>query len=143
MKVIPNMKPWEVMKAFEEDGKRVAARFLYEDIFLNASEPGWNWGTYEYAIIDEPKIDWDGFNWVFFDQYGGKDSLVAYDREGNEALLQSPFYPWFGSECPVPGNVEVEVCHNGAEPFTVPAKDVNWVCIKNRFFAFRITGRVS
>ena len=56
MKVIEGMRPWEVMKAFEE-GKRIAIkRRDYHGEFKQIPHaPEWNWIACEYAVIDDTK----------------------------------------------------------------------------------------
>ncbi len=164
MNIIEGLKPWEVMKAYEEDGKRVAYRMIPNEEWHDAPTPVWDWRRKNYAIIDDtaPVIDWDGFNWEFFNQYGGvlikpDDSGLPSPTSVNHALpvgfdvqlREAPFYPWFGGECPVPGNAEVEVVFmvltrgiGGVmrNYITGRADAINWA--DQNLIAFRLTGGV-
>jgi len=163
IKVIEGLKPWEVMKAFEE-GKGVAFAFKGGCDWSVNECPTWNWVAMDYAVIDDshPVIPWDEFDWEFFNQYGGllviycgqermrkhTNSDAAYD-----GLLASPFYPWFGGKQPVPDCVEVEIekvtinysaCNVATsisrKHETMQAKDVVWDW--RNIVAFRLTGNV-
>lgn len=159
MKVIEGLKPWEVMRLHDEEGKRVAINTpVYggwkevkskRALYLHISD-----GT-QVAIIDDsqPEIDWDGFDWGFFNQWDGvhvdagcfltvSTSELAVKKDAR--LRESPFYPWFGDECPVPGNVEVEWISRGQNSRNSKAKNVRWShnCDDADIIAFRLTGRV-
>ena len=156
MKIIEGLKPWEVMQQHDEEGKRVACRVMPRGSWELAELPSWNWAAATYAIIDDTAtvIDWEGFNWEFFNQYGGlpvfgNDSEKAYTYGGHIKsatweLRESPFYPWLGGECPVPGNVEVEIVLRGGNRKTHSAESLYWVNNgrPDEIIAFRLTGRV-
>ena len=173
IKVIENMKPWEVMKAHEE-GAQVA--------WFNPVTKVWvKWALpitlrsmcdavangYEIGIIDEspPELTaewWDGFDWEFFSPYHGLTVDIGGDSTflpRNDILLppgcsceliESPFYPWQGGECPVPGHVEVEVETEAVIPTITGgvkrvrhierADDIDWA--EDELVSFRLTGRV-
>ena len=168
MNLVEGLKPWEVMQQHMEEGKRVANFSILKREWLPLIHPPqWNWGTQRYAIIDDtqPEIDWDEFDWDFFRQYdgvpaldeiiGGKPSLplrLHRTTQRHEVQLrESPFYPWFGGECPVPGKVEIEIeylyqIHNSSgktferNRICKKAYDVDWGI--DTVIAFRLTGRV-
>lgn len=155
-------EPWKVMKAASE-GKRVAMKNndgSYRENMQPRLIPFGQFIVGNVAIIDEsqPEINWNGFDWEFFNQYGGLavDSAGEHKLDGfvhfcsNEnKLRESPFYPWFGGKCPVPGSCEVRIRfvyplgHEGKigiKEYTYAAKDVDWMDSAN--VAFRLTGRV-
>jgi len=119
IEIIEGLEPWEVMKHASE-GEPVA---YFKLGWTKITVPHWNWGENSYAIIDTsvPVIDWGKFNWEFFNQYGGLTTGEETERfihriyepttnkDFTYNLVESPFYYWPGGECPVPGNVEVEV----------------------------------
>ncbi len=161
IKVIEGLEPWEVMKAASE-GKPVALRNKIGGAWIEGASPQAKWNTDEidYAIIDEsrPEIDWGACDYKFFAQYGG---LPVYDIimvDGKPlpiklnsipgdsrwiALRESPYYPWFGGECPVPGNVEVWVTLRNRVEKLSNASSFNWGdSMVYDIIAFRLTGRV-
>jgi hypothetical protein len=175
MNIIKGLKKWEVMKAVEE-GKPWAASGLEDDVWIRMHGSMKAMGAclaqgHDIAIIDEPKepvIEWDEFDWGFFTQYGGlqmrysgsrpegyastrRDAPIAADARKWE-LRESPLYPWTGGECPVPGNVEVEVVRRIDQSFRdemfyigeaskFPWNHVGGSCAWD-VIAFRITGKV-
>lgn len=165
IKIIEGMRPWEVMKAADE-GNRVAfrgrvmenGRPMPPSEWCEANTSAlWDWKTYNYAIIDDsqPIIEWDKFDWEFFNQYGGLfvitekfGGVLAMDanfsNDNATALQESPFYYWPGGECPVPRDVEVETIYNnaagGRTEMKSIAKDIHWDDCD--IIAFRLTGNV-
>lgn len=156
IKVIEGMEPDEVMRAHRVEGKRIAQDYKggtdWSEIYY---EPLWNWAKCDYAVIDDsqPEIDWDGFDWDFFNQYGGLpfESKFAEDMDGSKtkllansaldisdygltSLRPSPFYHWPGGKQPVPDNVEVEIkyiaiyseIHSKIITTTIKACDIEW-----------------
>jgi hypothetical protein len=158
--------PWKVMKAASE-GKRVATRYTTRPSRTNEwteqLSRSFNFVNFEYAIIDEsqPAIDWDGFDWEFFEPYGG---VCIYNTEGGGyrkkkvlvtaaglfcELRESPLYPWTGGVCPVPSNAEIEVIYRigrGGSGGPVKAKAIRWSHgggdDSYDIIAFRLTGKV-
>jgi len=167
VKVIDDkMYPDEIMKAVRE-GARWAARsktdgnWIEDDgdytVVAKAIVEG-----YEIALVDTsvPEINWTNFDWHFFNQYHG---IPVYDTNGEEELnitailrswipqlRKSPWYPWFGGECPVPENVEVDlrlIGQAGLDHKTAYAGDVvngewEWEQFHFHIVDFRITGKV-
>lgn len=160
IKVIEGMKPSDVVVKVIE-GKRWA--FDWDD--------GWEEGHtiqslgkaiddgIEVAIIDEeamlpPTIEWDKFDWHFFNQYGGlkidTDLGTLYTRRAEDCdrweyfhLDESPFYYWPGGECPVPGNVEVEIVYRDGDKLTSMPVFRWWhKQTDGDIIAFRLTGKV-
>jgi hypothetical protein len=155
IKVIEGLKPWEVMKRASE-GEPVAAMFR-GSVDGKLKEIGmcrWDWATYLFFIIDtsKPEFDWDGFNWDFFNQYGGlwvdcgiETIQIDSAPSGTPAIGESPFYYWHGGEQPVPDNVEVEgIYREGDKGPQLKARDYHWQNdgADDDIIAFRITGKV-
>ncbi len=107
------------------------------------------------AIIDTttPEIDWDKFDWDFFNQYGGLPVKYPASQkvhkkhpvQDNGKLRESPFYYWPRGEQPVPDNVEVEYIYMagrgwGRSPNICRADDFNWN--GENVISFKLTGRV-
>ena len=106
------------------------------------------------------EIDWDGFDWDFFNRYGGigvifpdgPDMLlenIKSPKDVNSAdimLRESPFYYWAGGEQPVPDKVEVELIYRDVdkESDKWPAGERQWgLYDSNRdIIAFKLTGIV-
>ena len=168
IKVIKNLKPWEVMRR-EELGEKAAYR-LDESQFPSLKIHGNKWiekpesvpyrdTPYEYAIIDTttPEIEWDKFDWYFFNQYGGLPAAgpeqLDFDLAGLDdgaimdktGLRESPFYYWPGGQRPVPSNVEVEIVLRDKTQKTVEAGEYYWVCgisaPSTEIIAFKLTGK--
>ena len=167
MKLIKDLKQWEVLKRASE-GEPFAYRRRY-GLVAGANEwekpegtthTEWNMSEYEFAIIDttEPELDWSKFNWGFFEQYGGL--LVVGDNikynwtrwlpahHSKLDLRESPLYPWTGGECPVPGNVEVEIVLRdvlGESSYINSASSLWWKHKKDidDIIAFKITGKIK
>lgn len=166
-------EPWKVMKAASE-GKRVVRKMIEEssDNYRPYDAPKWNWAVYDYAIIDDSQTElteewWEGFDWEFFKPYHGLtvwigDALTFLPRHGvlpkdwDCKLAESPFYYWGGGECPVPGNVEVEVQRRNGYRDIERASKLKWDYLMLRnpepnlayqphhmdIISFRLTGRV-
>lgn len=175
MKVIEGMKPSEVLKAVE-DGETKLAWFNsvtekwveWEGVTPTVEDVAQAIGCkYKVGVIDDskPAIDWDGFDWEFFRQYGGlrvngehRAQLfrIAYTDifpDEHVTVVESPFYPWFGGKQPVPDNMEVQIekvtanySRSGAATSinrkreVLLAKDVVWDW--RNVIAFRLTGKV-
>jgi len=170
IEVVEGLKPWEIMKAFEE-GKRIAFAFKGGCDWSVNECPTWNWVAMDYAVIDDshPGIPWDEFDWEFFNQYGGltvyTDRVNGIKHWGDYEYLvekngvpvgvqESPWYPWFGGKQPVPDCVEVEVekvtinyaaCTVATSIIrkheTMLAKNVVWDW--RNIVAFRLTGNIK
>jgi hypothetical protein len=164
IKVIEGLEPWQVMQA-AIDGERVAYRDSSEawmelkDTSIKhlccVVAEGWS-----IAIIDDSQseIGWRKFYYDFFKQYGGLSVrfgqfetgklLAAEPAEEAEhcELEPSPFYPWFGGECPVPGNCEVGYTLRNGVTSTIGADEIEWAHdgLMNGYdvIVFRLTGRV-
>jgi hypothetical protein len=160
IKIVPNLQPWEVMKRASE-GESVALCISppHADVkWESVEDVSWNWGEFIYAIIDTtaPEIDWSGFDFDFFNQYGGlgtssvADSSRKYVTKSEPLspevikIRESPFYYWPGGDkAPVPDNVEVEVIMRSGTDGTVgEAHYFKWGN-HTSIIAFRITGNVS
>ena len=124
IKVIKNLKPWEVMRRAGE-GEPVAA------VYLGSTEGAlreedcdvkMDWSAFIYYIIDTttPEIEWDKFDWDFFKRSGFSGLPVTYenitDCIGSPPaypdiceLRESPFYYWPGGEQPVPDDAGIKV----------------------------------
>ena len=138
IKVIDGLEPWEVMRRASE-GEKWCARVDSCDEWLESADQSHvclleTMLSIDVAIIDTttPEIDWDGFDWAFFGEYGGlriNGNRLAFDSADFQwitaELRESPFYYWPGGEQPVPDNVEVEV-----------------VLRDGSIHAFKLTGRV-
>lgn len=154
-----DLKPWEVMKRWEEDRVKLAFReknkrswTLYP--VADGLEPSWSWNLFDFSVVDEsePVTDWDKFNFEFFNQYGGIKVLSGGQiTDGSAAqahgfkLSASPRYPWFGKSRPVPGNVEVTVLSRCGQKHTGRADGTQWCYVsesRSNIIAFRITGLV-
>jgi len=173
MKVIEGMKPSEVLKAVEDGETKLAW-------FNSVTEKWVEWKgvtptvedvaqaigcKYKVGVIDDskPVIDWDGFDWEFFNQWDGvhvaePEEVRFHQRHWtfntapppscDSTLVASPFYPWFGGKQPVPDGVEVEIVdvfeddadNVDRERQALAARDVRWN--SDRLIAFRLTGRV-
>lgn len=173
IKVIEGLPWYEVARQVEEEGKRFVFRLDAASLAnLKLSNNGWNHGDstveikkghLEFGIVDEskPVIDFDGFEWEFFEPYGGVCILVdgcafrvygkdhAFIKTEVVTLRESPLYPWVGGECPVPGNVEVTVTNRNGFEFTLPAFQCNFEHKYdepskhgNDIINFRLTGKV-
>lgn len=201
IKIIEGLEPWEVVKRASE-GEPVASRIRvgpHPTSWSKAKPARWNSIVYDYAIIDTaiPEINWEEFNYEFFNQYRGlpvrnsvhlheylinfpidsgnspitfavnstdieftdpgTGEIITYrfdneewavlKRSGVRELRESPFYYWPGGECPVPGNVEVEVkCWPGDQgPGPGTAKSFTWdrnPGTNRNIVAFRLTGKL-
>ena len=166
IKVIEGLEDWEVMKRAGE-GEPVAAKHALVDNgewFELEKEPGigckFNFQTYSYAIIDitTPEIDWDKFDWDFFNQYGGlgvifpdgpdmlreRISSIKDVNSGDIMLLESPFYYWPGGGQPVPDNVEAEIILRDGAKVKRKAQTFEW-SVGGRdpgdIIAFKLTGK--
>lgn len=140
IRVIKGLEPWEILKRFA-DGEPVAVRYTYKPSrsgeWENKGGDIWDFAHFEYAIIDTttPAIEWDKFDWGFFDQFGGMlidcGLLRTCDnqekaKDNNAGLRESPFYYWPGGEQPVPDNVWVEVVYRGSDDDSGPADSFQW-----------------
>ena len=160
IKVIKGLEPWEVMKR-AGDGEPVAIRQRYSNgDWRLYSHKGFDFIHFEFAIIDTttPSIDWDGFNWDFFNQYGGlrcnyddgKRSISIKETPADPedlAIVKSPSYYWPGGEQPVPDNVEIETVWRDGSTMTEKASDFEWAHFRSGrcmgdTIAFKLTGRV-
>lgn len=59
MKIKCGMKPWEVMRAYEE-GAKIAVRVRHHPFWrcTGSGIPAWDWAAFEYAVIyEEPYAD--------------------------------------------------------------------------------------
>lgn len=110
------------------------------------------------ALIDDTQpeniFESEEWDWGFFAQYSGLPLLLdnvnifsSVPIERSDCTLrESPWYAWLGGECPVPGNVEVEIDSPvdvyGSRAYwdkaTTKADNVRW---SMKLF-FRLTGRV-
>lgn len=163
IKVIEGLEPWEVMKRASEGEKWVFNGELgWAEGFNQSALAHFISDEVKVAIIDTTttEIDWDKFDWDFFNQYGGlllndwhkycRSPLSPPDDEFcSDGVSESPFYYWAGGEQPVPNNVEVEVVHRDSEKLMQNAKAFNWSHQSevNSFshtdiIAFRLTGKV-
>jgi len=165
LRVLQPIPPWyEVARQVEEDGKKFAWKNNVESEWKEGSigirnliAEGW-----QVAIIDESQPEltaewWDGFDWEFFNQWGG----ISAENEYRQALLswpptelsssmelrESPPYPWSGGKQPVPDNVEVTLERRAyGYTETTNAGNVPWCHAMggsdNDIISFRITGRV-
>lgn len=179
IKIIEGLKLWEVMKRAEE-GEPWAYHpntVIFKSHWTEVADQSiTNLAAYiaqcwPVAIIDttEPVIEWDKFDYDFFNQYGGLP-LCSYDYEDSfftngspekifdimPVLRTSPFYCWQGGKCPVPGNVEVEVIYRDDEDREKrKASDCRWTHSPKSseeghdpdvfdcdIIAFRLTGNV-
>ena len=170
IKIVEGLLPWQVMKRASEGEvvtyrrKRPSGIEVAEWVCNNF--PQFDWATNEYGIIDTstPAIDWDKFDWDFFNQYGGlrctyddrkrSISLVAAPIDPEDlAIVESPFYYWLGGEQPVPDMVEVEVervegvvnCQFGnveRVKQVLIASGVDWNNEDEPVVGFKLTGRV-
>ena len=163
IKIIEGLKPWEVMKRADDGEPVVYHPQSYSDSW-NDGQPwagilrhvSWDWNRFEYAIIDTsvPVINWDKFDWDFFNQYGGLQVIYRTYRNfihdpthshlAESCLTQSPLYYWRGKGCPVPSNVEVTlICRNGTEG-TGMASAYSWGHDDSftDIIAFKLTGNV-
>lgn len=167
IKVIKDLAPCEVWRR-ANNGEPVASR-VDPSKFPNLDLQNNEWRevdtfnpaglhTYEFAIIDThtPDIDWDGFDWDFFNQYGG---LMVEIGGGNFSVSsmadatrnhdsyeprESPPYYWPGGKQPVPDNVEVEYIRVdlqwGRFVERETAGNFNWQAAN--VIAFKLTWRV-
>ena len=156
IKIVEGLKSWEVMKRASE-GEPVAVRDAASEPWRRVVCACWNWLESQYAIIDTtaPEIDWSGFDFEFFNQYGGLPvkrgehvmrlrGPVASERSSEFILHESPFYYWPGGDtAPVPDNVEVEVVRG--DHMHLLGTKMSWHITEqaNAIIAFRITGNVS
>ena len=165
IKVIEGLEPWEVMKRASE-GEPVAYRDTPEwdggvvKGWIEVSGVRWDFTRWEYAIIGTttPEIDWDEFDWDFFNQYGklsvridgGKfPSFISCKQslcKGEVLLIEpSPFYCWLGGEQPVPDGVEVVVILRKGTKYTYSAITCIWAYESvadsgDDIIAFKLTG---
>lgn len=166
MKVI-EMPPWDVMKEVATNGKRFAIKTStgnwqapsdnsrYTDII------NWLVEGHGVALIDDsiPYVDWNDFDWTFFNQYGGIQILfgdlkqyIMHPSKKERQLCTSPFYHWPGGKCPTPPNVEIEVILRNGHRHTDRADywDEAWddgtmypsTDSDRDIIAFRLTGEV-
>lgn len=166
IKVIPHLEPWQVMKRASE-GESVANRRRHSRIdngiviWSSCDHPNWDWRTGDYAIIDTtaPQIQWEEFDYEFFNQYGGVKTAHVDEPTrkyvtkitpaiGDDLVLrESPLYYWPGGKCPVPGNVEVDVVirYTGdIGDLIAHSSKLDWGHgnVNRDIIAFRITGNV-
>ena len=131
VKAIKGLAPWEVMRRASEGEPWAYYYGTLENRWIDAQEFDFErmcdmvvHGR-KIAIIDTatPEIEWDKFDWDFFNQYGGLlidcGLLFACDnpekaKDNNAELRESPLYYWPGGEQPLPDNIEVEVCKSVA-----------------------------
>jgi hypothetical protein len=166
IKVIEGLSWWEVARQVDEEGKRFAFKCQGEwtaaIVHKESNVLAYLELKRQVAIIDDtkPEIDWDGFDWDFFNQYegvkmvmsgGNNPYIMATNKDIAEfvgQLAPSPFYYWPGGKQPVPDNVEVEVedvfeddAENvNSERQTLAARGVRWN--SDRLVSFRLTGKV-
>ena len=114
----------------------------------------------DIAIIDTatPEIEWDKFDWDFFNQYGGlmveigggNFSVSSMDdatrNHDSYELRESPFYYWLGGEQPVPDNIKIEIILRGGINKVSTAGGCDWshggVNPSADIIAFKLTGKV-
>ena len=137
IKVIENIERWKVMLRASE-GEQIAYWDNERQEWLKSFDgfrdqngiPLPLFGV-RLAIIDTttPEINWDDFNWDFFNQYGGLLTCFNYGSECDNMIVrstiecgtykmelrESPPYPWQGGECPLPDGIEVEVTYRYGE----------------------------
>ena len=156
IKIVEGLEPWEVMKRASE-GEAVALWLPASKQWVDASVCGeLKWGDM-VAIIDTstPEIDWDKFDWDFFNQYGGLPVLTPESRETRKQsehqdlwtnLRESPLYYWPGGEQPVPDGVEVDVVFRDGvtDDNLTRAGKVRWSHLGSigDIIAFKLTGRL-
>jgi hypothetical protein len=167
IKVIEGLEPWEVLKKAGEGATVVyrlnEVQFPHLKISNNAwietpENFPWRIEVYDFAILDThtPEIDWDKFNWDFFNQWNGlvilrdgKTFAALNSPTFNDLhyeLCESPFYYWAGGEQPVPDNVEVEVSYRDMPSHRImTANGVDWSYggrLAVDVIGFKLTGRV-
>jgi len=157
------MKSWEVIREVTENQKRWAYSVGCGDqIWSEPQDQSVDqlmyriFTKYHVAIIDDshPDINWEKFNWDFFDQYGGLPALSASGAPtviskrslilhiDSPTLRTTPFFYWPGGEQPVPNNVEVEVIVwiDHKRTMTEVASAIDWN--DEELLAFRLTGNI-
>lgn len=144
MRTVPDLEPWEVMKAASE-GKRIAFKWREGPGNIPAIQecsypPAFDWHRCEYFVIVPPNNHWDEFDYEFFNQYGGlpvtyisggptegiTDGRNLHWLDDNATLRPSPFYFWGGGACPVPENAEVDVWYRGKDTEITLAGNLQW-----------------
>jgi len=166
IKTIDGLELWEIVKRVS-DGEKWAVYsnngYVDPELYSIQSLAKYIMCADKVAIIDTstPEIDWEAFNWDFFNQYGGipvifpdgPDMLLERIKSikdvnsGDIMIRESPLYYWAGGEQPVPDNVEVEVEYRHGGEYTADAGGFDWDYTeieppRDDIIAFKLTGRV-
>jgi len=163
IKTLKDLKPREVMKRASE-GESWAVLYNVDSVYKRPDNQSFKnlcncvANFIHVTIIDtsEPVIDWDKFDYKFFNQYGGlpvhNDGIEGWMHKAEDnyifnvdGLVKSPFYHWQGGKCPVPDSVEVEIIYRTGVGHVAAAGECGWftdMIAENNIIAFRLTGNV-